>query len=56
MIALALDTAGSRVERLNAALDKLDTYAAFRASRKGKALELFLARYEREVENDGATG
>lgn len=56
MIALALDTAGSRVERLSAALDKLDTYAAFRAGRKGKALELFLARYEREVENDGATG
>lgn len=56
MIELARDATGTRIERLGVALDELDNYKAFRPGLKGKALELFLARYEREVENEGAAG
>lgn len=56
MIEAALNATGPRVARLRVGLDALDARAELNAATKGLALERFLARYEREVENDGATG
>lgn len=51
MIEAALNTAGTRTERLRVALDVLDARAELNAGTKGKALDRFLARYACEVEN-----
>lgn len=56
MIEVALNATGARVQRLRVGLDVLDARTELNAATKGLALEHFLARYEREVENDGATG